>query len=277
MRWQTVIIHFPNWNTKSVKICDISTGVIKWIMLPRNDIWEFWEKYIETKPWIYFLIWEKSEVWKFKIYVWEAENLFTRIKQHNFWKEFWNSVIVFFSDKTILNKANIKFLENYCYQQLKSINKCDIENCVNPTQSKISIWEEDTILTVFDQIKLILSTLWINIFDEEEIKEENLYFCKMWNIEAKWIYWEEWITVLKWSLMSTLTSKSFQWWNKIFEKLKQNKILWQEWENYIFLEDYIFSSPSAASSLVLGRNSNGWTERKDKNWKTLDEKIRKQI
>jgi hypothetical protein len=42
-----------------------------------------------------------------------------------------------------------------------------------------------------------------------------------------------------------------------------------------FVEDMIFKTPSAASDMVLGRSSNGWTEWKDKNGKTLDEKMRK--
>ena len=37
----------------------------------------------------------------------------------------------------------------------------------------------------------------------------------------------------------------------------------------MFTEDYIFSSPSTASSIVLGRNSNGLTEWKLKDGKTL--------
>ena len=38
-----------------------------------------------------------------------------------------------------------------------------------------------------------------------------------------------------------------------------------------FKQDYIFNSPSMASSIVLGRNSNGWINWKNKEGKTLDE------
>ena len=37
---------------------------------------------------------------------------------------------------------------------------------------------------------------------------------------------------------------------------------------FVFMKDVIFGSPSVASSSVLGRSSNGWTEWKDKNGKT---------
>ncbi len=40
---------------------------------------------------------------------------------------------------------------------------------------------------------------------------------------------------------------------------------------YILKEDYQFSSPSAAASVILWRNANWWTEWKDKNGKTINE------
>lgn len=42
-----------------------------------------------------------------------------------------------------------------------------------------------------------------------------------------------------------------------------------------FVSDYIFSSPSAAAGVVLGRRANGWIEWKFKDGKTLDEVKRK--
>ena len=58
-----------------------------------------------------------------------------------------------------------------------------------------------------------------------------------------------------------------------FLTLRQNLInqgvLSDKGEFLEFLDDYIFSSPSTASSIVLGRNSNGLTEWKLKDGKTL--------
>ena len=60
------------------------------------------------------------------------------------------------------------------------------------------------------------------------------------------------------------------------KKLIETKILVEENDNLIFTEDAIFNSPSAASNMVLGRNSNGFTEwvNKDGNtFKDIQEKI----
>ena len=55
---------------------------------------------------------------------------------------------------------------------------------------------------------------------------------------------------------------------KIIEKLLNLNILKEEDNKYIFEKDYLFSSPSAAARVVLGRSANGWTE-----WKTFDGKL----
>jgi hypothetical protein len=53
------------------------------------------------------------------------------------------------------------------------------------------------------------------------------------------------------------------------KKLIETKILIEENEKLIFAEDAIFNSPSAASNMVLGRNSNGFTEWVNKDGKTF--------
>ncbi|RCS43975.1 DUF4357 domain-containing protein [Bremerella cremea] len=40
---------------------------------------------------------------------------------------------------------------------------------------------------------------------------------------------------------------------------------------YVYLQDYLFPSPSAAAQVVLGASANGWTEWKDKSGATLSE------
>ena len=47
--------------------------------------------------------------------------------------------------------------------------------------------------------------------------------------------------------------------------------------SYKFLEDYVFSSPSTAGGVVLGRATNGWTKWKNSEGKTLDEVRRKSV
>ncbi len=52
---------------------------------------------------------------------------------------------------------------------------------------------------------------------------------------------------------------------KIFNELIEQGKLLEKDDCYIFSEDYIATSPSAAARLILGRSANGWTE-----WRTFE-------
>lgn len=58
---------------------------------------------------------------------------------------------------------------------------------------------------------------------------------------------------------------------KLRDKLIEDQILVNKGEYFEFSEDYIFSSPSTAAVIVMGRNANGLTEWKLKSGKTLKE------
>jgi hypothetical protein len=53
------------------------------------------------------------------------------------------------------------------------------------------------------------------------------------------------------------------------QKLIDDGVLVDKGEFYEFSDDYIFSSPSTAAVMVMGRNANGLTEWKQKDGKTL--------
>lgn len=77
-------------------------------------------------------------------------------------------------------------------------------------------------------------------------------------------------TVCKGSSIATSTVPSMS--NNLVElrlKLIQKGIIN---ESFIFTSDYIFSSPSLAAAVVMGRNANGRTE-----WKTSDKKTIKML
>lgn len=66
-------------------------------------------------------------------------------------------------------------------------------------------------------------------------------------------------------------SNSIQKWiSTTRTKLQEQGILKQE-GNVLKFTNYIFSSPSGAAGVVLGRNANGWIEWKYQGGKTLDE------
>jgi hypothetical protein len=83
----------------------------------------------------------------------------------------------------------------------------------------------------------------------------------------------EGFAVLKDSEIATSTTKSFpeNLKNLRNELIKQGVIKNRE-DKLIFKDDYLFSSPSSAAAIVMGRSANGLTE-----WKLKDGKILKAV
>jgi len=276
MRGRTISIYIPDANPRSIKICEITNSIVKALSIPRSKLAEASKREELKDPGIYFLIGEKNEVGKPKIYIGEAEVLLTRIKQHNASKEFWNSVICFVSEKKNINKAHIKYLENFACNEAKRINKCELENNTNPTQSSLTEQDEDFVLSFFDDLKLLIGTLGFPIFEESQKDKSNIFYCKGKDASATGEYSEDGFTVFKGSKSNLEESKTAGTWvTGMRDDLKQKNVLKQEGNVLVFTDDYTFSSPSASAAVVLARRANGWIEWKDKNGKTMDELIRK--
>ena len=58
----------------------------------------------------------------------------------------------------------------------------------------------------------------------------------------------------------TLSASTTDTYRNLRRKMLETRILIEKDDRLIFAEDAIFNSPSAASNMVLGRNSNGFTE-----------------
>lgn len=276
MRGRTISIYMPDANPRGIKICDTKDGIVKAIFIPRNKLADAVKRQELQDPGIYFLIGEPNEIGKPRIYIGEAEALITRIKQHNTSKDFWNSVICFVSEKKNINKAHIKYLENYSCSQAKKINKCELENNTNPTQSSLTEQDQDFVMSFFDDLKLLIATLGFPIFEESKKDQSKTYICKGRDAYATGEYTEDGFLVFKNSKANLEESKTAgSWVSGMRKNLFEKGILKQEGSVLIFTEDYLFNSPSASAAAILARRANGWTEWKDKNGKTMDEKIRK--
>ena len=126
-------------------------------------------------------------------------------------------------------------------------------------------------------MKVLISALGYPIFEEIKKEKKNIFYCKWKGAVAEWELNEDWIIVFKWS-QANIEETATAWERVIWmrKKLIEKWVLIKNGDYYIFTEDNSFSSRSASAAVILGRRANWWTERKDSNNKTMDEKIRKE-
>ena len=110
--------------------------------------------------------------------------------------------------------------------------------------------------------------------EDETIKKKNILFCQdKYGNKGEGEYTEEGFLLYK----GARCKKNLHKGTKKFP-LRENLILsgiLREDNNYYILQENKLLSVSAASSIILGRNSNGWLEWKNQEGKTLDELERK--
>jgi hypothetical protein len=275
MRPQTIQIFLPDGNPSSIKIADLTNRLIYATLIPRKKLIESGERNEIRKYGLYFLFGINEEKSKPIAYIGETDDCFERLKSHNRNKEFWNYAIAITSKSDVFTKSHVKFLEYFSVKTAKEINRYDLENLTVPTKEHISESMEADLLDNFDTVKVLLSTLGFPIFEEiRDInkKQKEILYCSGKNAVAKGELIDDGFVVFKDSIANfEETNTAGDWVISLRKKLIDDKIMMHENNIFRFTEDFVFSSPSSAAAVVLGRSANGWIEWKNSDKKTIDQ------
>jgi len=273
---KTIQIFIPDGNPKSVRIIDDTSRLPKAVIVPRAKLDMAANRDELKNVGVYFLVGHEGDDLKDQLYIGEAEDCLTRLKQHNKEKDFWDIVIVVISKTQHFTKAHIKYLENHCYEEALKSGRYRLVNSNKPKKSHLPESAEADLLDNFDTIKLLLSTLGYSFFDViNKPAIEKVLTCKGKSAFAEGEYLEDGLVVFTGSKCNIDTTPTFPKSSQgLRTKLEDEGILKVSSGVLRFASDYAFSSPSAASDVILGRSSNGWSEWKYRDGKTLNEVIR---
>jgi len=274
---KTIQIYLADGNPRGIKIAEVTSRTIQAILIPRSEIEQSLKRNELENVGVYFLIGIDESDGKSILYIGEAEDCKQRLKQHNRSKDFWNYALIIISKTQFFTKSHVKFLEWFCYDTAKKNNRYKIDNSSIPTKPYIPESIQSDLMDNFDTIKLLVSALGYPIFDQiAKSNKQNIIICKGKDAVAKGEYTEEGLAVFKGSICNLNETKTAgPWVIGMRTKLINTGVLKEKNETLILMEDHLFSSPSAAAAVVLGRRANGWTEWKYENGKTLDEVKRK--
>jgi hypothetical protein len=256
--------------------CELSNWSGKSYKIPRIKIKDCSDRNDLTSTGVY-LLFGKDDVGKDQVYIGEAESILKRLNQQLTQKDFWNEAIAFISKDENLNKAHIKYLENRLHDIAKSANRYTIDNSVIPTQSSISESDRAEMEEFIEYIKMLVNTLGHKVFEEKrefkpKQKQEVFYIKAARGADGQGEPTSDGFVVFKDSkAASTVVNSMTQNFIKYRQKLINEGVLIEKGEYYEFSDDYIFSSPSTAAVMIMGRNANGLTEWKNKDGKTLKE------
>lgn len=271
---KTIRIFLIDGDSNGRMSCELSNWTGKAYKIPRIKVKDCTDRNDLVNTGIY-LLFGKDEEGKDQVYIGEAESILKRLNQHLTQKDFWHETIVFVSKDDNLNKAHIKYLENRLHEIAKIAGRYKIENTLTPTQSSISEPDRAEMEEFIDNINLLVNTLGHKVFDEkrefkEKHKEVLFYIKAVRGADAQGEPTSDGFVVLKGSKAArTEVNSMVQNFSNLRQKLVSEGVMIDKGEFFEFPEDYIFSSPSAAAIVVMGRSANGLTEWKQKDGMTL--------
>ena len=181
-----------------------------------------------------------------------------------------------------LHSNTPEFLEQMAISLANEAKRYAVENAVTPSKFAISEALESECEDHFDAILLLLGTLGLPVFKPLHAKEsaqqnlDQVFWAKARGSSARGMMVDEGFVLLAGSQGPSSVTQSFsQRQRELRDKLVEQGTATTENGCYEIVQDLLLGSPSAASDIILGRSSNGWTEWKDDRGRTLDEVYRK--
>ena len=265
---KTIKIFLIDGDPNGRMTCELSNWTGKAYKIPRIKIKECSDRGDLTNTGVYLLL-GKDEEGNELAYIGEAETILSRLSSHLTHKDFWNEAIVFVSKDDNLNKAHIKYLENRLYEIASSVKRYKIENTITPTQSSISESDKSEMEEFLENMKILVNALGHKLFEgkrenqNNDIKqtEEFTLTNPREKASAIGVPTSEGFVVFKGSVFSTTTTPKIPpGLLKVRDELIRTGKALLVGENYQMTEDYVFTSPSQAAGVILGKSANGLTE-----------------
>ena len=279
---KTIKIFLIDGEPDGLRTVELSNWVGQAIVIPRNKLKEVKNRPECNKPAVYFLIGKETEEALLPtVYIGEAENMWNRLFNHDNNKDFWQIAIAFVSKDNNLTKAHVKYLESRCLTLANKAKRYDLQNGVDSSLPSLSESDVADVEEFLSHLQLLLSALGYPILQEVVSKEQKdssdpLFVCKGKEANATGRMTNDGFVVYKGSKATSDFTKDVVDRNtRLIEKLIATGYVEKSPDGfYVFVKDYMFNSPSAASDIIIGNSTSGWEKWKTDGGKTLKEVYR---
>lgn len=213
------------------------------------------------------------------LYVGEGDPVGPRLESHHANRDFWTQAVFFIAGTGQLNKAHVQYLESRLVARGFAAKRVKMDNAVKPTEPTLSEADRADMDVFLSNILGMLPVLGIHAFEKSMAgaapSDESLLTCQGRGAVARGRDTAQGFVVVAGSEVAVEEVPSLQKYfpniAQLRKELRENGVLVQQGALLKFAQDYSFSSPSMASSFVLGSSSNGRNDWKDSEGRTLKE------
>lgn len=270
--------------------CTLSnwTGVI--YKIPRIQLGDLKSRDEMKQSGIYFLFGRDEDKQKDVTYIGQAttrkngEGVLLRIQEHtrDTHADYFNDVIILTTQNNSFGPTEISYLENKFTQLAKEAGRYIVKNGNDPNHGNVTEEKESELDEIVENTLMIIGTLGYRVFvpmikkasqDLTDNHSTYLYLKRKTKksnkvIEATCERTTEGFVVLEGSQVEIKDSPYLP---ASLKEMRQNLIASQVIQDGVLKEKQLFSSPSYAAAFLLGMQTNGRTDWKDQDGRTLKE------
>ncbi|GAA0246942.1 GIY-YIG nuclease family protein [Marinomonas primoryensis] len=273
-RPRTIQIFLPTGDPAGIRTAEQTTSIIRLIEVPRSDIAEFVKMPESKQVGLYFLV---SGDNKDELYIGQSGDVGSRLMQHyKDEKKDWERALVLVSLTNNLTQTHVLYLESLSIEKARQCQRYELLNGNGGQKPYTPIPLKADCDEIHEIGSLLLATLGYPIFEPltelSTTKTEQVFSCSRTGVDAKGIYTNEGMVVLKDSFAPMITKRKTE--QRFYDKRDQllaKGVIAQQGDRFVFQRDYLFPTPSGASMFLLLASSNGWVDWKTEQGVTLHE------
>ena len=220
------------------------------------------------------------------LYVGEGDPIRPRLESHYAQKDFWTRAIGFVAVGGLLNKAHVQFLEARLIALARAAKRVPLDNGNFPNEPTLSEADRADMLVFLDHMLGMLPVLGVHAFElapsvstviraDAAAPVTPLLYCAGKGVEASGYEASQGFVVKAGSraVAEVVPSLQQNWPARTTQRqdLLNSGVLVTDGDALRFTQDYVFTSPTLAAVLILGRHTNGRTKWKDAQGRTLKE------
>lgn len=271
----SIKIFLPKGTTDGLWVVDLSNWTGRALVAPRSRVASLLERDELSGPGVYVLVGPADSSAKAdQIYIGEADVLADRLKRQDE-KDFWTRAIVFVALDANLNKARIKYLESRLVHLAAQADRSEMTNTVSPKLPALSESDVAEVEGFLEEMLVIYPVLGVKSFEQVQAWAESgtdttIYYLKGAETDAKGAEVVDGFVVFAGSFGRASHVPSIHEYGIALRKsLVADGTIVEDGPHLRFVKDHIFSSPSTAAMVLLGRTSNGRVEWKTSEGRTL--------
>lgn len=261
-----------------LRVVERSNWIGKALMFPRALLPKVKMRDELGQTGVYLLLGPRDDGEGDKLYVGEGDPIRPRLESHYAQKDFWTRAVCFVAAPGQLNKAHVQYLEANLLRLAKAAKRLPLDNGNTPAEPTLSEADRADMLVFLENMLGMLPVLGVQAFEQvapATVLTATLLYCKGKGVVATGYEASQGFVVKAGSQAVATAVPSMQQHVRRMYELRQeligNGVLIADVNGYRFAQDYVFSAPSTAAAVVLGRSANGRIDWKDAQGRMLKE------